>query len=155
MYGIPILKIRRIFDRLFLIMEILILVRRHFILRWPLDIITNNFAIKINTSKELLNIRILNHTNVWIPIINTDLRSCNGNPYTYLYLERQSLHWAGYIFSFAKEFGKSYLNAIIAMEPSEVSLLWFLWYMKGCGYFKRSWEVKNGGQVGILITMTS
>ena len=49
----------------------------------------------------------------------------------------------------AKEFGRAFVNANVSMEPPEVSVLWFFWYVKSCGGSKRIWEVENGGQVRI------
>nr|AIT11918.1 monoamine oxidase [Platynereis dumerilii] len=46
----------------------------------------------------------------------------------------------------AKEFGVAFVNTNVTMEPSEVSMLWFLWYVKSCGTSRRIWEVDNGGQ---------
>ncbi len=47
----------------------------------------------------------------------------------------------------AKEFGRAFVNANVSMEPQEVSVLWFIWYVKSSGGSKRIWEVENGGQV--------
>ncbi|ELT97776.1 hypothetical protein CAPTEDRAFT_132857 [Capitella teleta] len=46
----------------------------------------------------------------------------------------------------AKEFVRAFVNANVTMEPSEVSLLWFLWYIRSCDSSRRIWEVENGGQ---------
>ena len=50
-----------------------------------------------------------------------------------------------------KAMGCSFINANVAMEPGEVSLLWFLWYVKSCGGSKKIWEVDNGAQASIII----
>ena len=49
-------------------------------------------------------------------------------------------------FRAAKEFGRAFVNANVSMEPGEVSVLWFFWYVRSCGGTKRIWEVENGGQ---------
>ena len=54
-----------------------------------------------------------------------------------------------FVFRLAQNFGRTYINGLVCMEPSEVSLLWFLWYMKNTGHFKRSFELDNGAQVCI------
>ncbi len=46
-----------------------------------------------------------------------------------------------------REYGRYFVNVMITQEPSEVSMLWFLWYAAACGKSKRGQEVDNGGQV--------
>ncbi|CAH1780555.1 unnamed protein product [Owenia fusiformis] len=46
----------------------------------------------------------------------------------------------------AKEFCQSFVLTNVSMEPGEVSMLWFLWYVRSCQGTKRIWEVENGGQ---------
>lgn len=46
----------------------------------------------------------------------------------------------------SREFGAAFVTTNVTMEPSEVSMLWFLWYVKSCGSSRRIWEVDNGGQ---------
>ncbi|XP_022288515.2 amine oxidase [flavin-containing] B-like [Crassostrea virginica] len=45
-----------------------------------------------------------------------------------------------------RRFGKSFVNVNVTSEPYEVSLLWFLWYIKCCGGQKRIFATTNGGQ---------
>ena len=56
-----------------------------------------------------------------------------------------------FCFSAAKEFFNSFTQANVTMEMHEVSLLWYMWYVKTCGGSKRIWEVENGGQVNQMI----
>ena len=56
-------------------------------------------------------------------------------------------------FRAVKEFGAAFINSNVSMEPSEVSMLWFFWYVKSCGTSRRIWEVDNGGQVDQFIVM--
>ncbi|XP_048745528.2 amine oxidase [flavin-containing]-like [Ostrea edulis] len=43
-------------------------------------------------------------------------------------------------------FGKSFINVNVTSEPYEVSVLWFMWYIKCCGGQKRIFSTTNGGQ---------
>ena len=56
-------------------------------------------------------------------------------------------------FRAAKEFGAAFLSSNVSMEPSEVSMLWFFWYVKSCGKSQRIWEVDNGAQVDQYIVI--
>ena len=53
------------------------------------------------------------------------------------------------IFRAVRRFGKSFVNVNVTSEPYEVSLLWFLWYIKCCGGQKRIFATTNGGQVRV------
>ncbi|ELT94962.1 hypothetical protein CAPTEDRAFT_106886 [Capitella teleta] len=45
-----------------------------------------------------------------------------------------------------KEYVRSFVVAFVAMEPEEISLLWFLWYIRSCESSRRIAQVGNGGQ---------
>lgn len=49
--------------------------------------------------------------------------------------------------SLGRGFAKGLVNVNATSEPCEVSVLWFLWYIKCCGGQKRIFSTTNGGQV--------
>uniref|UniRef100_UPI0023DCFDA7 amine oxidase [flavin-containing] A n=1 Tax=Callithrix jacchus TaxID=9483 RepID=UPI0023DCFDA7 len=46
----------------------------------------------------------------------------------------------------ARRFASLFVNINVTSEPHEVSVLWFLWYVKQCGGTTRIFSVTNGGQ---------
>ncbi|KAE8623002.1 hypothetical protein XENTR_v10005456 [Xenopus tropicalis] len=46
----------------------------------------------------------------------------------------------------AKKFAQLFVNVNVTSETQQVSLLWFLWYIKLCGGTSRIFSVTNGGQ---------
>ncbi|XP_048885557.1 amine oxidase [flavin-containing] B-like [Brienomyrus brachyistius] len=46
----------------------------------------------------------------------------------------------------AKDFARLFVNVNVTSEPHEVSVLWFLWYVKQCGGTRRIFSTSNGGQ---------
>ncbi|XP_076363744.1 amine oxidase [flavin-containing]-like isoform X2 [Tachypleus tridentatus] len=47
---------------------------------------------------------------------------------------------------YGKEFIKAVMQANLSADPSQVSLLWSLWYVKCCDGQRRIWNVENGAQ---------
>lgn len=45
-----------------------------------------------------------------------------------------------------KEFGTAFCNSNVTADPSQVSLLWYLWYIKCSGGTHRIWNVNGGAQ---------
>uniref|UniRef100_A0A6I8RBQ0 Amine oxidase n=1 Tax=Xenopus tropicalis TaxID=8364 RepID=A0A6I8RBQ0_XENTR len=52
----------------------------------------------------------------------------------------------------AKKFAQLFVNVNVTSETQQVSLLWFLWYIKLCGGTSRIFSVTNGGQAKYVIS---